>query len=61
MSPFASIATPPAAPPPPSSPPLQAAVPRAPLVQPRAQYVELKASVHRKMLNRLNLEALAQS
>src|SRR2546428_8168895 len=27
----------------------------------RAQYVELKASVHRKLLNRLNLEALAQS
>jgi pilus assembly protein CpaF len=34
-----------------------------PLVQqaPRAQYVELKANVHRKMLNRLNLEALSQS
>jgi pilus assembly protein CpaF len=29
--------------------------------QPRAQYVELKANVHRKMLNRLNLEALSQS
>jgi pilus assembly protein CpaF len=28
---------------------------------PRAQYVELKASVHRKLLNRLNLEALAQA
>jgi pilus assembly protein CpaF len=28
---------------------------------PRAQYVELKANVHRKMLNRLNLEALSQS
>src|SRR5438093_2275103 len=27
----------------------------------RAQYVELKASVHRKLLNRLNLEALAQA
>jgi pilus assembly protein CpaF len=26
---------------------------------PRAQYVELKANVHRKLLNRLNLEALA--
>jgi pilus assembly protein CpaF len=31
------------------------------MIQPRAQYVELKANVHRKMLNRLNLEALAQS
>src|SRR5216110_2428688 len=28
---------------------------------PRAQYVELKANVHRKLLNRLNLEALAQA
>jgi pilus assembly protein CpaF len=28
---------------------------------PRAQYVELKAVVHRKLLNRLNLEALAQA
>ena len=28
---------------------------------PRPQYLELKASVHRKLLNRLNLEALAQS
>src|SRR4051812_6692628 len=27
----------------------------------RAQYVELKASVHRKLLNRLNLEALANA
>jgi pilus assembly protein CpaF len=27
----------------------------------RAQYVELKASVHKKLLNRLNLEALAQA
>src|SRR3989442_13020390 len=27
----------------------------------RAQYVELKAIVHRKLLNRLNLEALAQA
>src|SRR5580693_3600933 len=31
------------------------------LLAPRAQYVELKANVHRKMLNRLNLEALSQS
>ena len=29
--------------------------------QPRAQYVELKAAIHRKLLNRLNLEALAQA
>src|SRR5205807_4166136 len=29
--------------------------------QPRQPYLELKASVHRKLLNRLNLEALAQS
>src|SRR2546426_9255857 len=28
---------------------------------PRAGYMELKANVHRKLLNRLNLEALAQS
>jgi pilus assembly protein CpaF len=28
---------------------------------PRAQYIELKANVHRKLLNRLNLEALAQA
>jgi pilus assembly protein CpaF len=36
---------------------------RTPLPQapPRQQYLELKASVHRKLLNRLNLEALAQS
>ncbi len=32
-----------------------------PTQAPRAQYVELKANVHRKMLNRLNLEALSQS
>ena len=28
---------------------------------PRAQYLELKANVHRKLLNRLNLEALAST
>src|ERR1700752_392301 len=28
---------------------------------PRQQYLDLKANVHRKLLNRLNLEALAQS
>jgi pilus assembly protein CpaF len=32
-----------------------------PLQTPRAQYVELKANVHRKLLNRLNLEALANA
>src|SRR6202163_3357385 len=48
--------------PPRTTPPLQAAVPRPHVQQaPRAQYVALKANVHRKMLNRLNLEALAQS
>src|SRR5262245_4069875 len=48
--------------------PAQAGFPRPSLpgtavkpVAPRAQYVELKASVHRKLLNRLNLEALAQA
>jgi pilus assembly protein CpaF len=30
-------------------------------VAPRSQYVELKAVVHKKLLNRLNLEALAQA
>src|ERR1700679_3789171 len=29
--------------------------------QPRAQYLDLRATVHRKLLNRLNLEALAQT
>jgi len=38
-----------------------AATARAVLVQPRQQYLDLKASVHRKLLNRLNLEALAQA
>jgi pilus assembly protein CpaF len=31
-----------------------------PSAPPRRQYIELKANVHRKLLNRLNLEALAQ-
>ena len=47
--PFGAVDRPPA---PPPRPTLQA---------PRAQYVELKASVHRRLLNRLNLEALANS
>jgi len=34
---------------------------RAAQPPPRQQYLDLKASVHRKLLNRLNLEALAQS
>jgi pilus assembly protein CpaF len=38
-------------------PPLSAARP----LSPNARYVELKASVHRKLLNRLNLEALASA
>src|SRR6476660_2565784 len=32
-----------------------------PVQPPRQQYLELKAGVHKKLLNRLNLEALAQS
>jgi pilus assembly protein CpaF len=35
--------------------------PRPAAQSPRAQYVELKANVHRRLLNRLNLEALAQA
>jgi pilus assembly protein CpaF len=44
-----------------------AAIPASPAARPqtpqppRQQYLDLKASVHRKLLNRLNLEALAQS
>ena len=33
--------------------------PRAP--QPRQQYLDLRANIHKKLLNRLNLEALAQA
>jgi pilus assembly protein CpaF len=41
---------------PPATPPV------GPQVKPpRAQYIELKANIHRKLLNRLNLEALAQA
>src|SRR3984893_8984892 len=40
-------------------PPTPASGPKPPA--PRAGYMELKANVHRKMLNRLNLEALSQS
>jgi pilus assembly protein CpaF len=38
-----------------------AAAPARPQPPVRHQYLELKANVHRKLLNRLNLEALAQS
>src|SRR6188474_2764446 len=47
-----------------SSPAQVQASPRipAPRVPPRSsQYVELKANIHRKLLNRLNLEALANA
>ena len=37
------------------------APPRPTTQPPRQQYLELRAAVHRKLLNRLNLEALAQS
>src|SRR5581483_6910715 len=48
------------------SSPIQAVTNRAPQPQARPQpvrreYVELKANVHKKLLNRLNLEALAQA
>jgi pilus assembly protein CpaF len=35
--------------------------PARPLAQPRQEYMQLRANVHRKLLNRLNLEALAQT
>jgi pilus assembly protein CpaF len=40
----------------------QATQPGSPVVQPvRQQYLELRAAVHKKLLNRLNLEALANA
>src|SRR5688572_19876243 len=42
----------------PSAPPSR---PAARVEAPRPQYIELKANVHRKLLNRLNLEALAST
>src|SRR5215510_14515738 len=45
-----------------SAPRPEPVTPARPVVQPpRTQYVELKANVHRKLLNRLNLEALANA
>src|SRR5687767_2132924 len=41
--------------------PTIAPAPRPSAVAPRQQYLELRANVHRKLLNRLNLEALAQT
>src|SRR5215213_3895065 len=32
-----------------------------PILAPRPQYLELRANVHRKLISRLNLEALAQA
>ena len=39
--------------------PARPSAPTGPAHAPRAQYVQLKGNVHRKLLNRLNLEALA--
>ena len=45
-----------------TTPPPRPAAPPAPRAEaPRPQYLELKANVHRKLLNRLNLEALASA
>jgi pilus assembly protein CpaF len=45
-----------------ATPPRQTTAVVTPKAQPpRAQYVELKGNVHRKLLNRLNLEALASA
>jgi pilus assembly protein CpaF len=43
------------------TPPALVAFPQSRPQAPRAQYVELKGQVHRKLLNRLNLEALANA
>src|SRR3982751_5201354 len=43
----------------PGGAPPRGAAPRA--EAPRAQYIELKGNVHRKLLNRLNLETLASA
>jgi pilus assembly protein CpaF len=45
-----------------NTPPSKTEAPARPRVEaPRPQYIELKANVHRKLLNRLNLEALAST
>jgi len=45
-----------------NTPPAKGDAPARPRVDaPRPQYIELKANVHRKLLNRLNLEALAST
>src|ERR671912_1860725 len=41
--------------------PTIAPAPRPAAAAPRQQYLELRANVHRKLLGRLNLEALAQT
>ena len=53
-----TVAIPPPIPGRPGPPPGRVAPPMAP---PTQRYLDLKANVHRKLLNRLNLEALAQS
>jgi pilus assembly protein CpaF len=45
----------------PAAKPDAAAAARPRVEAPRPQYIELKANVHRKLLNRLNLEALAST
>jgi pilus assembly protein CpaF len=52
---MSSVAAPPAPVPTAARPPARSAAP------PRQQYLELRATVHRKLLNRLNLEALAHA
>jgi pilus assembly protein CpaF len=44
-----------------NTPPSKDAPARPRVEAPRPQYIELKANVHRKLLNRLNLEALAST
>jgi pilus assembly protein CpaF len=41
--------------------PTPSTAPAPPLVRPRPEYLQLRVSVHRKLLDRLNLEALAQT
>src|SRR5919106_5630269 len=45
----------------PSAPPRPAPTPGLRPQAPRQQYIDLRAGIHRKLLNRLNLEALAQA